>query len=75
MRGRHSCAILKMIGMTETIAKNEVEYVKIAVKLGIELKWRNQVANQLMQSHPSLYDDKNCVTALEAFYQRVVRSA
>ena len=75
MRGRHSLAILKMIGMMETVAKNEVEYIKIAVKLGIELTWRDKVANQLMQSHPSLYNDKSCVTALEAFYHHVVRSA
>jgi predicted O-linked N-acetylglucosamine transferase (SPINDLY family) len=61
--------------MMETIAKNEVEYVKIAVKLGIELTWRDKVANQLMQSHPSLYDDKSCVTSLEAFYHRVVQEA
>jgi predicted O-linked N-acetylglucosamine transferase (SPINDLY family) len=59
----------------ETIAKNEVEYVKIAVKLGIELTWRDKVANQLMQSYPSLYDDKSCVTALEAFYHHVVQEA
>ncbi|OCQ89576.1 hypothetical protein BCD67_13335 [Oscillatoriales cyanobacterium USR001] len=75
MRGRHSCAILKMLDITETIAKNEVEYVKIAVRLGIEPKWRNSLANQLRQSHPSLYNDRNCVTALEAFYQRVVQEA
>ncbi|MDF0554321.1 tetratricopeptide repeat protein [Kamptonema sp. UHCC 0994] len=75
MRGRHSYAILKMLGMTETIAKNEVEYVKIAVRLGIEAQWRNSIAERLMQSHPYLYDDKNCVAALEAFYQRAVQEA
>ena len=70
MRSRHSYAILKMLGMTQTIAKNEAAYVEIAVRLGIEAQWRNSIAEQLMQSHHYLYDDRNCVAALEAFYQR-----
>ncbi|WP_449417246.1 tetratricopeptide repeat protein [Phormidium nigroviride] len=75
MRSRHSYAILKMLGMTETIAKNEEAYVEIAVRLGIEAQWRNSIAEQLMQRHHYLYDDKNCVAALEAFYQRAVQEA
>ncbi|HLO48096.1 MAG TPA: tetratricopeptide repeat protein [Kamptonema sp.] len=75
MRGRHSYAILKMIGLTETIAKNEVEYLEVAVRLGLESQWRNSIAEQLMQSHRYLYDDKNCVVALEGFYQRAVQEA
>jgi len=33
MRGRLSYAMLKMIGMTQTIASDEAEYIDIAVRL------------------------------------------
>ncbi|MBW4575450.1 MAG: tetratricopeptide repeat protein [Aphanothece sp. CMT-3BRIN-NPC111] len=72
MRGRHSYGILKMLGVTETIAKNEAEYIEIAVRLGVDKEWRKSIVQQTMQNHDRLYDDKTCVEALEAFYQRVV---
>jgi len=36
MRGRHSYGILKMLGVTDTITKNEAEYIEIAVRLGLD---------------------------------------
>ncbi|MUL35554.1 tetratricopeptide repeat protein [Gloeocapsopsis dulcis] len=73
MRGRHSYAILKMLGITDTIAENEAEYIKVAVKLGLNKKWRNSIVEQMMQRHPYLYDDKTCVEALDAFFRYVVQ--
>jgi len=35
MRGRHSYGILKCC-VTDTIAKNEAEYIEIAVRLGLD---------------------------------------
>ena len=34
MRGRHSAAILRMMGVTETVATTIDEYVAIAARLG-----------------------------------------
>jgi predicted O-linked N-acetylglucosamine transferase (SPINDLY family) len=73
MRGRHSYAILKMLGITQTLAKNEAEYIEIAVRLGLDSAWRDSLVQQMKQRHSYLYDDKVCVAALEEFYQRVVR--
>ncbi len=72
MRGRHSYGILRMLGVTDTIAKNEAEYIEIAVGLGLDRKWRDSIVEQMVQCHSYLYDDKTCVAALEAFYRRVV---
>ncbi|MFM6157421.1 MAG: glycosyltransferase, partial [Sphaerospermopsis kisseleviana] len=41
MRGRHSYAFLKMLGITDTIANSEAEYIEIAVKLGLDADFRN----------------------------------
>ncbi|MDY6940330.1 MAG: tetratricopeptide repeat protein [Cyanobacteriota bacterium] len=73
MRGRHTYGILKMLGQTDTIAKTETEYIEIAVKLGLDSEWRRDIAKQTVAGHESLYYDRECVTGLEDFYQRVVR--
>lgn len=73
MRGRHSYAILQQLQVTETIAKNEAEYIEIAVKLGCDKEWRNQIVAQMIQNYPYLYSDRTCVTALEQFYQQIVK--
>ena len=72
MRGLHADSFLKMLGVTDTIAQNEVEYIEIAVKLGTDSEWRRNVAEWMSHRQDNLFDDRVCVTALEAFYQKVV---
>jgi predicted O-linked N-acetylglucosamine transferase (SPINDLY family) len=72
MRGRHSDSFLKMLGVTDTIAQNEAEYIEIAVKLGLDPVWRRHIAKRIQESHDRLYDDTACVADLEAFYKQVV---
>ena len=72
MRGLHAYSFLKMLGVTDTIAKNEAEYIEIAVKLGTDSEWRRDISERMSQRQDNLFDDRVCVTALEAFYQKVV---
>ncbi|MEG4454180.1 O-linked N-acetylglucosamine transferase family protein [Microcoleus sp. N9_A1] len=72
MRGLHTYSFLKMLGVTDTIAKNEAEYIEIAVKLGRDSKWRQDIAQRMSQRQGNLFDDRVCVTGLESFYQKVV---
>ena len=71
MRGRHSDSFLKMLGVTDTIAENEAEYIEIAVKLGLDPAWRGTIAERMSQNHDRLFDDKACVAGLETFYKQV----
>ena len=73
MRGLHADSFLKMLGVTDTIAKNEAAYIEISVKLGKDSEWRRDIAKRMSQQQDNLFDDRVCVTALEAFYQEVVR--
>lgn len=75
MRGRHSYSFLKMLGVTDTIAKNETEYIEIAVKLGLNSVWRHSIAERMSQNHDRLFDDKVCVAGLETFYKHVVKES
>lgn len=72
MRGRHTDSFLKMLGMTDTIASNEADYIDIAVKLGVNPEWRHYISKRMREQQDNLYDDKSCVVALEAFYKQVV---
>ncbi|MBD2483638.1 tetratricopeptide repeat protein [Planktothrix sp. FACHB-1365] len=74
MRGRHADSFLKMIGLTETIAKNEAEYLEIAVKLGLDCIGRETISQQMSERQHLLFDDQVCVTALEEFYQAVIKA-
>lgn len=73
MRGRHSYAILKQLGVTETIAQSEEEYVTIAARLGLDKAWREQVVDRMVANYSRIYSDSRSVTALEDFYSQVVR--
>lgn len=73
MRGRHSYAILKMLGVTETIAKNEQEYIDIAVRLGTNKEWRESIVYKIARQHENIYEDVECVRGLESFYEQAVR--
>ena len=72
MRSRHADSFLKMLGVTDTIAKDEAEYIDIAVKLGLETPWRNDISQRMSLRHNYLFDDQTCVNALENFYQQIV---
>jgi len=72
MRGVHGYSFLKMLGVTDTIAQNEEEYIQIAVNLGLDSQWRRDIAQRMSQRQDALFDNKVCVTALEGFYQKIV---
>lgn len=72
MRGRHTDSFLKLLGVTDTIAKNEAEYIEIAVKLGLDTAWRKSIVERMSQNQDRVFDDKACVTGLEVFYKQVV---
>ncbi|MCC5615171.1 tetratricopeptide repeat protein [Nostoc sp. CHAB 5836] len=72
MRGRHTLAILKMMGIEETIAATKDEYVKIAVRLGQDAGYRQHISQQVSENKYKLYDDLKPVRALEDFFLKVV---
>lgn len=74
MRGRHTYAILKMLGLTETIADNEQEYIDIAVRLGIDEQWRKEIVRKIANQYSRIYEDTSCVLALEEFYKKAIES-
>ena len=70
MRGRQSAGILKQLEITDTIATNADEYVEIAVRLGLDHGWREQVAHQVHERQDRLFHDRSFLPALEEFFSR-----
>jgi predicted O-linked N-acetylglucosamine transferase (SPINDLY family) len=73
MRGRHSTAILQMMGVTETIAGTIDDYVSIAVRLARDVPWRMAVKAKILSSKHRIYFDRACISGLEQFLNDVVR--
>lgn len=72
MRGRHSMAILKMMGIEETIASSKEEYVQIAIRLGRDIEYRQHISHLVAQNKHKLCKDLKPVRALEEFLFKLV---
>jgi predicted O-linked N-acetylglucosamine transferase (SPINDLY family) len=72
MRGRHSSAILAMMGMRDTIAKTLDDYIEIGVRLGTDSGWRKYISERIASSKHLVYKDKACIKAIEDFIERAV---
>jgi len=75
MRGRHSAAILDMMGMTATVCESIEEYVELAVGLARDVAWRAEVKRMIAASKRAIYRDRICIAALEEFLDQVARGA
>jgi len=74
MRGRHTTAILTMMGVTETIAETIDGYIASAVRLASDIPWRVAVKAKISRQKHRLYRDRECITALESFLEQVTRA-
>jgi len=70
-RARHASAFLTMMGVTETIAESADDYIEIAVRLGKDPAWRRTISEKVASTKARCYRDRNCVTALEEFLERL----
>jgi predicted O-linked N-acetylglucosamine transferase (SPINDLY family) len=75
MRGRHTAAILTMMGVHETIARDKDDYVRIAVRLANDLEWRRMISQKIAANKCKVYGDQTPVRALERFMVQAVRAA
>jgi len=74
MRGRHTIAHLKMMGMEELIASSVDEYVQLAVRLAQDPTYRARIASRIATSKHKLYRDRATIEALQDFILAKVRA-
>ncbi|MDY6937913.1 MAG: tetratricopeptide repeat protein [Cyanobacteriota bacterium] len=73
MRGRHTLAILKMMGLDETIATSKEEYIEMAVRLGRDSQYRRAISEKVAANKHRVYEDLAPIRALEDFLTRTAR--
>ncbi len=71
MRGRHTTAILQMMGVTDTITETVDDYVSTAVRLARDVSWRIALRKRIAESKSRLYRDNSFIFALEEFFVQV----
>ncbi|MCF6149962.1 MAG: tetratricopeptide repeat protein [Candidatus Kuenenia sp.] len=75
MRGRHSSAMLKRIGVEELIAKSLDDYIEIAVRLGNDKDYKSKIIDKIKVNKSVLFKDKESIKFLDSFFHTVVTSA
>ncbi len=75
MRGRHAYAMLRMMGVTRTVASDKEEYIRIAAKLAREPRFLADMRAQVADRRSLLYRDARFTAALEGFYTAAVSGA
>ena len=75
MRARHSAAILRRMGIADTIATDIDDYVRLAVRLARDKAWRSAMATKIAANKHLVYRDHAAIEGLERFLEQVARPA
>lgn len=73
MRGRMCQAMLKAIGVEESIGQGVEEYIEIAVQLGTDSQRRAAIVEKIKTNKHKLFNDVNCVGDLDSFWKAEVK--
>jgi predicted O-linked N-acetylglucosamine transferase (SPINDLY family) len=74
MRGRHAFAMLRMMGIPDTLAADKDAYVRTAVRLAHDPALLAEMRSQVADRRNRLYRDRRFIEALEEFYAAQVRA-
>lgn len=72
LRGRITSACYQQMGVTDCIASSTEDYVRIALRLGMDPEWRQEIREQILARKHVLYDNQNAVRELETFLKQAV---
>jgi protein O-GlcNAc transferase len=71
MRGRQSAAMLSLMGLDELIAKDEADYLRIALRLGADTVYRRSMADRIAENRGKIFNDPRPIAALAEFFKRI----
>ena len=69
MRGRQSASMLEIMGLQELIAGSDEEFVAMALRLGWDRAWRDDVSRRIAETRERLFGNHAPVMALASFLQ------
>ena len=68
MRGRQSYGMLKCMGLDELIAKDQDDYIEIAIKIGTDSAWCQQIVQRIITSGNRIFEMETSLRQMESFY-------
>ena len=71
--GRVTSACYRKMGILDCIAKDRADYVRIALRLGTDKAWREQVRLRIRQERAVLFENPGVLRELEQFLVDAVR--
>lgn len=74
LRGRITAALQRHIGIEDVIAKNEQDFVQIAIRLAHDSTWRTQLRQQIHDNKYLLFHQKSGVKAFVAWFENVFKN-
>lgn len=75
MRGRLGSGILKQLGLTELVARDDSHYVDITVRLASDIRYQDAIRERIRTGRSRLFGDEAPVRSLEAFLLQACRAA
>lgn len=75
LRGRLTLSRYKKMGLMDCVATTPKEYVDLAVTLGTNETYRNQIKANILAHNHLLYEDKEIIQQLEAFFKQAIELA
>lgn len=70
MRGRHTSAMLEMIGIEELIAPSIEDYIDLAATLANSPQESRRLRKKVLSKVDGLFQDESCIEALDDFFKR-----
>ncbi len=74
-RSRMGAAMLRHLDVTDTIAFTADDYVRLAIRLGHDVAWRESLRRRLAVTSHRVHDDTARVDGLAAFLERAIHHA
>lgn len=67
-RGRYGLAAYQQIGVLDSVAKDETDYVRLVVEIANNSDLRKTIATKIMANKHKIFEDMKAVRELEHFF-------
>jgi protein O-GlcNAc transferase len=73
LRGRLASGVLRRMELTELIAQDEADYVKLVVRLATDIEYQARIRHEIEQRRSVLFDDQSAMGPFQDFLESVAR--
>ena len=75
MRGRHTLAFYKRMGVMDCVVENAEDYVDLAIRLVNDQSFRASVRSKIAENSGILFDDTSAIDEISDVFETLIRDA